>query len=199
MEDLMPELNAFGVPISVLVAVAGYIISHQLQLRAQRMQTRLEARYAFVSAQLERLYGPLYAMVEANTAAWTVFRQSFRPGQPLDYATYDEHERAIWRTWAENVFVPSNLRMREIIEEHAHLLIEGELPPILVRLIAHIEASKLVIPLMDKEEDMRTIEQFEPWPQELRTYVHERYRQVAQEHATLTGRMQYKAPRPTAD
>ena len=189
LKSVLDTLGSIGVPVSVLLAVFGYIVTHQLQLRAQRYRARVEARFDFVSDQLAQLYGPLYARVEANSAAYAVFRKTFRPGLPLDYAQFTDHEKLIWRQWAENVFIPSNLEIREVIDKNAHLLVEGELPDILIRLISHIESSKLVLAMIENNE-LATLDLFEPWPDGLQAYVQEKYREVAKEHADLSGRIQ---------
>ncbi len=173
---------------SVLLAVVGYILKYYLgDLRMEKYR----ARYNFVSDQLKLLYGPLYAMVEANTAAWEAYKKSSRPDAAKTFDRYTDHEKEIWQMWAEHVFIPSNKRMGEVIEQHAHLLNEPEMPDVLLRFIRHIESSKLVLPLMKQDPaETRIIDDFEPWPPQLRSYVEQEYKKVAAEHRELSGRVQ---------
>ncbi len=192
LTDLIDSLGAYGLPVTIFLALAGYIfnlVTTQLELRAESRQARVEREFKYVSAQLEQLYGPLYAMVEANTAAWEVYRKSFRPGQSLNYSEFTADEKKVWRLWAEHVFIPGNRRIRQVIEQHSQLLVERELPPILISLLRHLESSNLVLPLTQDLDDISAIQQFEPWPAELRDYITKMYRQVAEEHAELLGRV----------
>jgi len=178
-------VSAFGLVATILLAFLGYLISHASNMR----RARLTAQVAYVSQQLQRLYGPLYALTESNTASWLVFRKTFRPDKKLfdRQKPFDERERAIWRSWAENVFIPSNLKIRDVIEQNAHLL-SGEIMPDCFRdMIAHVESSKLVLASL-ADGDLDVLDQFPTWPKNFNGFVRDRYDAVAAEHARLLGR-----------
>jgi hypothetical protein len=179
-------LSAAATLITVVLAFIGYLVNHASGVRRHQ----LEARFRFVSAQLERLYGPLYALVQANTASYRAFRKTFRPDAPLFDRTkpFSEEERAIWRTWAENVFIPSNLKIRDVIEQNAHLIISGQMPPVFEAVLAHIESSKIVLPAL-ADGDLSALDSFPNWPSEFNDFVAKCYAEVVKEHDRLLGHM----------
>ncbi len=172
---------------TILLAFAGYLVNHFSRLSRDRQ----EARLAFLSAQLERLYGPLYALVTSNTASYNVFRKTFRPGRPILDEPFSDREWLVWRTWAEHVFVPSNLRIQAVIETNAHLVIGGRMPDAFTAVLAHIESTKLVLPL--EQDQLRILDAFAPWPRGFNDFVEQSYFSVAHEHARLLGTLRRNA------
>lgn len=191
LAKLEPEdwIGAAGIAASVLVAYSGYLLSHRAGMRRQR----LAAELAYVSMQVERLYGPLYSLVQSNTASWQAFRKTFRPNQPLfdRQRPFDARESQIWRAWAENVFIPSNLKIRDTIEQNAHLLSGGKMPDCFLRILAHIESSKLVLASL-ADGDLAVLDAFEPWPKDFNAFVEEAYFAAVREHARLLGRSGFR-------
>jgi len=179
-------LSAAATLTTVVLAFLGFFINHISGIRRHQ----LEARFRFVSAQLERLYGPLYTLVQSNTASYRAFRKIFRPDSPLfDRAKpFTDAERATWRTWAEHVFIPSNLKIRDVIEQNAHLVIGGQLPPVFEAVLAHIESSKIVLPAL-AEGDLSALDGFPNWPAEFNEFVADSYLVVVHEHDRLLGHM----------
>lgn len=194
---LAPEdwIGAAGIAVTVFLAYSGYLFSHSASIRRQR----LAAELAYVSAQLERLYGPLYSLVQSNTASWRAFRRTFRPNQPLfdRQKPFDARESQIWRAWAENVFIPSNLKIRDTIEQNAHLLTGGKMPDCFLRILAHIESSKLVLASL-ADGDLAILDAFEPWPKDFNGFVEESYFACASEHARLLGRSGFRGAKRLA-
>ncbi len=178
------SFEAIALLVTVGIGFAGYFVTHAMSIQRHKAEARLK----FVSDQLEHLYGPLYSLVESNTAAWDAFRKTFRPGKRAfdqnDPLTDDEC--SLWAAWAEHVFIPSNLRIRDVIEANAHLLIDGEMPDCFRRVIAHIESSKIVLPAI-REGDLSILEGFDEWPKDFNGFVDECYRAVAQEHSRQLG------------
>jgi hypothetical protein len=172
---------------TILLALLGYLINHL----AAKSRNRQEARLAFLSAQLEKLYGPLYAVMKSNTASYLVFRSTFRAGRPVMEEPFSPEEWSIWRTWAEQVFVPSNLRILDIIEKNAHLVIGGSMPGEFTSVLAHIESTKMVLSL--DQAQLRILDAFAPWPKGFNAFVEQGYMAVAAEHSRLLGTLQRKA------
>lgn len=166
---------------TILLAFLGYLVNHL----SAKSRHRQEARLAFLSAQLEKLYGPLYALMKSNTASYAVFRSTFRPGRPVMEDPLSPEEWSIWRTWAEHVFVPSNLRIQDVIEKNAHLVIGGRMPEEFTSVLAHIESTKLVLPL--NQAQVRILDEFAPWPTGFNAFVEQSYMAVAAEHSRLLG------------
>ena len=133
-----------GVLIAVIPATLGYMLSSFDSLRRQRLE--------FTNDQIEKLYGPLYALTQASDAAWNEFQASNWPSnQETRRYFFDHHppptmeETAQWRHWMQTVFKPLNLRAEQVIVENSQLIVGNELPDAFQRLIAQTEAYKAVI------------------------------------------------------
>jgi hypothetical protein len=101
---------------AIVTGAVGYVYGVANDIR--------KARLAFVNAQIERLYGPLYAATQANAAVRDVFiQQHWRDQEAGDDspAFFDDHNPPTveqvrpWRHWMRTVFQPLNLRMEEAI------------------------------------------------------------------------------------
>ncbi|MEM9108310.1 MAG: hypothetical protein AAGC96_21925 [Pseudomonadota bacterium] len=185
------NFEAVALLVSVVLGFLGSFVAHISSARRQKADARLK----HVSDQVEKLYGPLYSLTEANTASWQAFRKSFRPDEPFisEENPFTEREKVIWRAWAENVFIPSNLKIRNVIESNAHLFIEGEMPDCFRLMLAHVESSKIVLPAL-AENDLKILDGFDSWPSEFNDFVEQRYRAMAQEYARLLGRRRGLSP-----
>lgn len=123
---------------SILVAVLVFILSQRAQLRQERRQ----ARFARVSSQLRELYGPLNALVDVNERIWQALRDVRLPPQAErrpEAATED------WRRWRDHALMPANRRMRDLIMEHADLLVETDVPQPLRDFCAHVTSFEIVL------------------------------------------------------
>ena len=79
-----------------------------------------------------------------------------------------------WRLWVENVFVPQNEELAQIISEKAHLIIEEEMPACLKLFYLHHAGYKVVVEkwaMGDFSESTSLI----PYPIEIVTYAKESY------------------------
>lgn len=123
---------------SILVAVLVFILNQQAQYRQERRQARLGR----VSCQLRELYGPLNALVDVNERIWEKLRESRLPPQAErqpDVGTED------WSRWRDYALMPANRRMRDLIIEHADLLVETEVPQPLRDFCAHVMSFEVVL------------------------------------------------------
>jgi hypothetical protein len=122
---------------AILVAVVAASLSYAHARRLQRRQARL----ARLNAQLEELYGPLYATLEASRIAYRRLLDRLRPGQSSlfdpDAPPPNEEELRIFRQWVEVVSHPRATRAYELIINKAHLLVEDEMPGCLLQFLAH--------------------------------------------------------------
>jgi hypothetical protein len=133
-----------GVLIAVIPAALGYIFSSFDSVRRERLE--------FTNNQIEKLYGPLYALTQASNVAWDEFVASNWPGSPETRRYFFERdppptieETAQWRHWMKTVFQPLNLRSESIIVDNSQLIVGNELPRTFQLLIAQTEAYKSVI------------------------------------------------------
>ncbi|MBF6212799.1 hypothetical protein IU433_20360 [Nocardia puris] len=123
---------------SIVVAVLTYALTQRGAIRQERRQARLLR----VSSQLADLYGPLRALMETNEQTWEALRESHLP--PRVERRFDAADPE-WRRWRDLVLMPANRAMRDLILEHADLLLESELPEPLRQFCAHVAAFEVVL------------------------------------------------------
>lgn len=123
---------------SILVAVLAYLLNQ----RGQVLQERRRARLDRVNAQLRELYGPLHAWLDVNERIWEVLRASHLP--PRESRRPDA-DSATWRGWRDHSLMPANRRMRDLIVEHADLILESAIPVPLLTFCAHVSALEVAI------------------------------------------------------
>lgn len=129
--------------VTVALALVGYLATYLNGVRLAQRQARL----ARVNLQLSDFYGPLFALMEANSRTYDTF--SGRHARPDGRDPFDhdipptERELAKWRTWAGTVFIPNIQAMRDVVVTKADLLIEQEMPPALLQLCAHVSGYEI--------------------------------------------------------
>lgn len=123
---------------SILVAVLVFVLNQRAQIQQERRQIRLSR----INSQLRELYGPLNALLDVNERIWKDLRQSRLP------ARADRHPEAgteDWRRWRDNALMPINRKMRDLIIEHADLLVESDVPQPLMEFCAHVGSLEIVL------------------------------------------------------
>lgn len=123
---------------SVLVAVLVFILNQRAQIRQERRQITLTR----VNSQLRELYGPLNALVEVNERIWEALRESRLPGKADRNPAAGTED---WRRWRDQALNPLNRQMRDIIVEHADLLLEPDVPEPLRDFCAHVASLEIVL------------------------------------------------------
>jgi hypothetical protein len=129
-----------GVAIALGGAIIGLVVNFVEQRRANELQ--------FVSSQIEKLYGPLFALREASETAFDNFHDlHWKERQTYFDPNYRLQPKDIelWRRWMEKVFQPINVRMEEVLVNNSHLLIGQRMPPMYIQFISHTEAYKAVM------------------------------------------------------
>jgi hypothetical protein len=142
LEFISMNRTLVTVASSVALAFIGYIVKYRNDLAIARRRDRLDR----VNAQLRLLYGPLFALTVATARAWKEFRKKYKPGEPFFSLSRPPNppELAAWRLWMTKAFMPLNRRMVETIVSNADLL-DGEMPPEFLELVAHVSAYEVVL------------------------------------------------------
>ncbi|MHA6758009.1 hypothetical protein [Streptacidiphilus sp. PAMC 29251] len=178
------------------LALVGYLATYLNSVRLAQRQARL----ARVNLQLSEFYGPLFALMEANSRTYDTFAEKYaRPDgrDPFDHEippTADELSE--WRTWATTIFIPNIQAMRDVVVTKADLLIEQEMPPSLLQLCAHVSGYEITAARWSQgryEEHTSLI----AYPgRELRAYTRDRFTLLKREQAALLGRTAGAGRRP---
>lgn len=136
----MAELSAAIITAcaSITVAVLAFLLNQHAELRRERRQAEL----ARINAQLRELYGPLNALVDINERIWEAMRLDSLPARPERRAGSGTQE---WRRWRDLALMPANRHMRNLIVEHADLLIEDHVPQPLRDFCAHVASLDIVL------------------------------------------------------
>jgi hypothetical protein len=131
-----------GVLVAVIPAMLAYVVSF--------VDGRRREELTYVNSQIEKLYGPLYALTQGNDVAWDQFvsvdwpvdkrRYFFDPTRPPTIEQVDK-----WRLWMTTVFQPLNVEMETRIINNSQLILGRQMPTAFKDLIAHTEAYKAVI------------------------------------------------------
>src|SRR5262245_1362761 len=130
--------------VTIVLAFAGYVAAYLNGVKLAQRKEHLDR----IERQLRELYGPLFALVSASGEAWRGFRQIYRPRAESYWRSTPgptEKEAAAWRLWMVEVFMPLNLRMAQLVTEHADLIEESEMPPCLLTLCAHVEGYRAIV------------------------------------------------------
>lgn len=128
--------NISSLVLPVLLALFGYFFTYFYGKRQEQRKNRLER----INRQLDELYGPLLAIVQTNQQAWDSFLSNHNDNPDF----YKEKENpspediSEFHNWMGTVFMPNNEELHYIIVDNTSLLIENEMPQVLLELLAHI-------------------------------------------------------------
>ncbi|MGX1806108.1 hypothetical protein ACWIGI_10380 [Nocardia sp. NPDC055321] len=176
------------VGMTVGLAFVGYLATYLNSLRMGQRQARLTR----INQQLSEFYGPLLALMEANQRTFDAFHAGFALADgrcPIcDVDVPAEQDLAEWRSWATTVFIPNIKAMREVVVTKADLLLESEMPPVLLELCAHVSGYEVALARWS-EGDLGSYASNIKFPaQELHDYTRDRFARLKLEQTRLLGR-----------
>ena len=179
--------------VSLGLAVIGYVSTTLQTLRASQHKERV----ARVSEQLKELYGPLLACVYASKASYAAMVKQCEELSPLRGVRTETQFRAAvirepngkaavaYRQWVREALMPLSEKASELIIEHADLL-EGEgIEPLLLQLVAHVSACKVIIKRW--EEGHLQEHSVIGYPDDVHTWVQKEFTQLKRRQASLLG------------
>ena len=171
--------------VTVVLTLLGYLITYANNVRLAQRTERLNR----VNKQLGEFYGPLFALIYSSDASWRAFRQKYRPHQGYfgDDKQPTDQELERWRLWMTTVFMPSNLRVYELIVSKADLLIESDMPKCLLDACAHVAAYQAVLKKWEKQ-DYSEYNSLLDFPSEVLPYCRQSFQKLKAEQAKLIGK-----------
>ncbi|WP_433590819.1 hypothetical protein [Nocardia sp. CA-145437] len=176
------------VGMTVGLAFVGYMATYLNGLRLGQRQARLTR----INQQLSEFYGPLRALMEANQRTFDAFHSDFALADgrcPIcDVPVPSEQDLAEWRFWATNVFIPNIRATRDVVVAKADLLLEAEMPTVLLELCAHVSGYEVTLARWSEGDvgDYVSIIKFPA--RELHEYTRDRFARLKAEQARLLGR-----------
>ncbi|MFI8827972.1 hypothetical protein [Streptomyces sp. NPDC053431] len=177
-----------AVVVTIVLAFVGYLVTYLNSLRLSQRQERL----ARVNRQLSDFYGPLYALTSTNSRMFQEFLANHsRPNgkSPFRDATPPtEAELAEWRLWATTVFLPNIRAMRDVVVDHADLLDEPGMPPVLLELYAHVAGYDITFARWERDDysEHQSVVTFPAG--DIHRYAEEGFARLQAEQRALLGR-----------
>jgi hypothetical protein len=172
--------------VTALVAITGYVAKYINDLRIAQHAARLDR----LNRQLSEFYGPLFALAYAGGEAWTAALSTIFPTGPSSRPSFREQEptpseAAMFRLWMVSVFMPLNRRLVELILTKADLLVESEMPEVLLRVCTNVLAYEANLKSWD-EGDFSRLGTVNDFPgEELRKYASVNFDYLKKEQAKL--------------
>ena len=178
---------------SVVVVMVAFVANQVAHLRNERRQARL----ARVNDQLRNLYGPLHALVSVNERLWQTMRAALLPDREKRQAgplTVEQSEE--WQRWLQQGLMPANVRMRDLIVEHADLIAEDDMPAALQDFCAHVASYEVHLAQPAGSRRQRALIAHPGMP--FVTYVRDGFTSLKAEQAKLLHRRWGGIPPPTS-
>lgn len=120
------------ISIPVILALIAYLNSLRLEQRKNRLER--------LNRQLDELYGPLLALVQSNQRAWENFiaKHGDNPDFYKKKSNPTPEQIEEFHNWMKTVFIPHNKKIYHMIVNNTSLLVEDEIPLVILKLFAHI-------------------------------------------------------------
>jgi len=136
--------------VSLTVAGMGFWFTVRNTKRVNERQDRLLR----INRQLSALYGPMLTLASATESAWHSFLLKHDlESVSLSTAPGDvDVDRNDWVIWVRAVFMPLNRRLFDVILGGGDLLIEDEMPPVLLAFSAHVSSWEATIARWDDQD-----------------------------------------------
>jgi hypothetical protein len=95
--------------------------------------------------QLNQFYGPMLAIVQSSQQAWENFIAKYDNNPDFYKMKHNPTPEKIaeFHNWMSTVFLHNNEQLHNIIVNNTSLLIEDEIPPVLLNLMSHIMEFKI--------------------------------------------------------
>ena len=149
-----------------------------------------------VCSQLKALYGPLLACVTASKSSYDAMLRQAARNMNVSMLTSTEFAAAVrlnpqgpaartYRAWVRDVLMPLSERAAKTVIERADLLEGSEISPLLLQLVAHVSAYRVILRRWDEGELER--ETAIPYPDDLEKWVSETFDMLKQRQAGLLG------------
>lgn len=188
-EQMLTLVDAWNLEFvgAAALAVLSFLLNGLLNRKAARRAASLQ----FIQDQLKYLYGPLYAITQSNDAIYREFKSQHQElvAKVLADTELTQEENQIRETWNQSVFQPSNLRMRRVIENNAHLFASETMPKIVLEFLAHVENWQ-AISRQTRGDSPIIVSEFVAYPEGFAAYVSREYERVSKRHAKKVGRPQ---------
>jgi len=182
------SIETISLIVTILLALGGYLITHQQSLRLTRRKERLE----LINKRLDEFYGPLYVSTQASKKTFQVYlrtveemkRRKLGGDSDITLSPTELWFTPEWRTWSTDIIYPILIHSDNVILQKAYLIREEEMPECLLHFIAHMASLRRVIKKWD-QEDFTEGGPLIKFPQGLNEYAATSYQELKSEQLKL--------------
>lgn len=176
-------IETVALSVTIVLAFIGYIATYLNNLAISRRSERLQ----LITSQINELYGPMYIITQTGTVLFEALREKAQlAGREYINDDYPQNGDDIskWRIWVEEVFIPLNEQLQQIIIQKAHLIREEEIPVCLKTFSAHNAGYRA---LVRKWHDGNFSESTSllPYPKDIISYAEQSYRELKKEQMRI--------------
>ncbi|MBY8875568.1 hypothetical protein K7640_27435 [Micromonospora sp. PLK6-60] len=171
--------------IAIVVAALGYAGTYITNLNLSRRNETL----ARITRQLSELYGPLLAYTESNGRLFVAWESSLRADKLSPYGRNrnpSDEELAELRLWMQSAFIPNVRKARDVVIQKADLLIESEMPEVLLEFCAHVGAYDMIMKRWEAGDHSNHWPVIR-YPRELNKYARSSFRTLKERQVALLG------------
>jgi Fe-S cluster biosynthesis and repair protein YggX len=176
--------------ITIIIALFGYLFTYYHKLKLKQREDKLK----LIEKQINEFYGPLYMTVrstEIMIAALYAKRKAMGMNFLDEDAPKSEKDISEWRIWVENIFMPLNEKILNLIIDKAHLIREKEVPECLLNFVAHVSGYRAIVKKWEKGDFSEAVSPF-PYPRDLKEYAERSYLELKEEQLRLVGEVNRK-------
>ncbi|OYU55691.1 MAG: hypothetical protein CFE25_00080 [Chitinophagaceae bacterium BSSC1] len=168
------------------IALIGYIVKYLHDLTLQRRRDNL----TYLEKQIGEFYGPLFILGNVGMISFNALIKRLKKEDDRHLLKdLTKEEKRIWRLWVQNVFMPNNLEMENIIKDKAYLIKEDVIPSCFIEFATHVADYKVVVAKW-KEEDYSDLFAIIDFPDELLKYISIRFAELRKEQMYLIRKTQ---------
>ena len=140
--------------------------------------------------QLKELYGPLLSCVTASKSAYDAMVRQVAAGDAVVFRAAVQGDKdgasaVAYRTWVEEVLLPLSERAARLVVERADLLEGSAIEPLLLQLVAHVSAYKVI--LRQWREGSKGERSAVPYPDEVHAWVQDHFKRLKHRQSELLG------------
>jgi len=169
--------------LTIVIPVIMAFIAYFNSVRLERRKNRLER----INMQLDEFYGPLLAIVQSSQQAWENFiaKHGNNPNFYKKEQNPSKEEVAEFHNWMSTVFMPNNEKLHDIIVNNTSLLVEDEIPPVLLGLLAHILEFRIIFDQRQDQHDEVAETKSKYHGKELLLYCEENFKHLKTEQIKI--------------
>ncbi|KAL4427457.1 hypothetical protein ABPG77_000746 [Micractinium sp. CCAP 211/92] len=173
---------------SVIVpAFLGWLFTYYNSKKTDERKAQIER----INDQVRLLYGPLLACVHASRSAYAAMVRQHSPDGTVHgfvqalQASPEGPVGEAYRRWMKVVLQPLNEKAADVIVNHVDLLRTPYIDPLLLQLVAHVSANKVILRRWE-EGSVREWSAIS-YPNQLLDYITAEFKRIKRKQAELLG------------